>query len=299
VKLIEVGLRDGIQSEPRFIPTERKVALAHAIARAGVPMLEATAFVHPRVVPQMADAEAVTARENRAPGIAYAALVPNRRGAERALAAGVDEIRCVIMCSETFNHRNVQMPVSESLRQAAEMARLAHEAGVRFVGGLGTAFGCPFEGAVDEKRVRSLVAALVALGVDGVCLSDTTGMANPAQVERLAGLLLDQWPELPVILHFHNTRGAGLANVLGGMAAGVTCFEASVGGIGGCPFAPKATGNICTEDTVHMLHEMGVETGIDLAALLDAARLMEETLGRELPGQVLKAGPRSRLFPAT
>lgn len=295
VQVIEVGLRDGIQTERTFIPTERKIALAHAIARAGVPVLEATSFVHPAVIPQLADAEAVVAMENRAPGIRYAALVPNRRGAERALAAGVDEIRCVIMCSETFNQRNVRMPVAQSLAQAAEMADLCREASggpVRFIGGLGTAFGCPYEGDVPPDRVFGLISELVAMGADGISLCDTTGMANPRQVELLVGAVRSRWPDLEIILHFHNTRGMGLANMLGGLQAGVTQFEASLGGLGGCPFAPRATGNIATEDTVHMLHELGIETGIDLGALLEAARLMEETVGRELPGQVLKAGPR-------
>jgi len=299
VQMVEVGLRDGIQNESVLIATKQKLALARAIAAAGVPMLEATAFVHPRVIPQMADAESVVARATRAPGIQYAALVPNRKGAERALAAGVDEVRCVIMCSERFNQRNVRMSVRTSLEQAAGMAALCREAGVRFIGGLGTAFGCPYEGNVPPERVLSLVGELAAMGVDGVSLCDTTGMANPAQVEVLAGSVLDRWPDLDVILHFHNTRGMGLANVVGGLAAGVTMFEASLGGTGGCPFAPLATGNICTEDTVHMLHEMGIETGIDLETLLEAALLMEATLGRTLPGQLLKAGPRSRIYPCT
>lgn len=293
VTIIEVGLRDGIQSEAAFIPTERKIALAGMIAAAGVAVQEVTSFVHPRAVPQMADAEAVAAGVPGRPGLRYAALVPNLKGAQRALAAGVDEIRLAVMTSETFNQKNVRMSVRDSMAELPEMMDLVRSSSrsVRLVGSLGTCFGCPYEGDVPQQRVLDLVGEFVSAGAGGIVLCDTTGMANPPQVLRLASAVLERWPGLAVGLHFHNTRGMGLANVLAGLEAGVTSYEASLGGLGGCPFAPRATGNICTEDTVHMLHEMGIETGIDLEALIRAAGAMEETIGRELPGQVMKAGP--------
>lgn len=296
VTVIEVGMRDGIQIEPRFIPTAQKIALANLITDAGVQVQEVTSFVHPRAVPQLADAAEVVAGIRRSPGVRFGALVPNLRGAGRAVSAGIDEIRYVVMSTETFNQKNVQMSVRESLAQLPALRELCRTGTrpVRLIGSLGTSFGCPYEGDVPERRVLDLVAEFVAAGVDGITLADTTGMANPVQVVRLVSALRERWPDLEVVLHFHNTRGMGLANVLAGMEAGVTIFEASIGGLGGCPFAPRATGNICTEDTVHMLHAMGIETGIDLEALIEAARAMQDALGHELPGQVMKAGPVRR-----
>ncbi|MFZ5826709.1 MAG: hydroxymethylglutaryl-CoA lyase [Bacillota bacterium] len=296
VTIVEVGLRDGIQAEPTLIPTERKLAIADAIAAAGVQAMEVTAFVHPAAVPQMADSADLMARLKRRPGVRYAALVPNLKGAERAVAAGVDEIRFVVTASEAFNQRNVQMSVIESIAQVPEIVQLcrAGPQPVRFTGAVGTAFGCPYEGHVNPDRVIGLVAAYVAASADSVILADTTGMGNPLQVARLCAAVQDRFPGLEVTLHLHNTRGMGLVNLLGGLEAGITSFEASLGGTGGCPFAPRATGNICTEDAVHMLHEMGITTDIDLDRLLEAARFMEEAVGHPLPGQVLRAGPRWR-----
>jgi hydroxymethylglutaryl-CoA lyase len=296
VEIIEVGLRDGIQSEPVLIPVEQKLALADAMTAAGVMAIEAASFAHPKAVPQMADAEAVMRGLRRKEGVRYAVLVPNRKGAERALATGADEIRCVVMASETFNLTNVRMATAQSLTQIAEIAAMCHAptTPVRFVGAVGATFGCPFEGDVPSARILDLVGQLVAIGANAILLADTTGMANPLQVARLTSLVLSKWPDLEIILHLHNTRGTGLANLLGGLEAGITRFEASLGGLGGCPFAPRATGNICTEDAVHMLHEMGIQTGIDLERLIEASMLMEQIVGRELPGQVMKAGPRNR-----
>jgi hydroxymethylglutaryl-CoA lyase len=298
VTVREVGPRDGLQSLGARIPTEQKVRLIDALSASGLPRIEVTSFVHPRYVPQMADAAEVIQGIRRRPGASYEALVPNLAGAQCALERNVDALLFVLAASETFNTKNVRMSVAESLAQLDGIARLAREAGTRLVGCVATAFGCPYEGEVPEDRLVELVDALSALRVDELFLADTTGMANPAQVERVANRVRERWPDLPLGLHFHNTRGMGLANVLAGLQAGVRTFDASVGGLGGCPFAPAATGNICTEDTVHMLEEMGHQTGVDLEALLEAARLVQTLVERELPGQILKAGPRWRLHPA-
>jgi hydroxymethylglutaryl-CoA lyase len=295
ITIREVGTRDGIQSLGAFIETGQKVELIDALSETGLQRIEATSFVNPRAVPQMADATDVMARIRRRPGIAYEALVPNLRGAQDALAARVDGVLVVVTASEIFNQKNVRMSVDQSLRQFAEVIQLTTAANVACVGAIGTAFGCPYEGEISEERLLGLVARFASLGFSEVMLADTTGMANPVQIERTLTRVLERWGgSLRIGLHLHNTRGMGLANVVAGLRAGVTTYDASVAGIGGCPFAPEAAGNISTEDTVHMLHEMGLETGIDLDRLIAAARLAQQLLGRELPGQVMKAGPRSQ-----
>ena len=288
----DVGARDGFQSEPAFIPTERKVAVVEALAAAGIPRIEATSFVHPRAVPQMADAEAVMAAITRRPGVRYSVLVPNLRGAERALAARADELNVVVASTETFNRRNVNMSVADSIAACGEVVRLAAPAGVPVACAVSTSFGCPYEGNVPPERVLDVVAGLVDVGVAEVSLADTIGVANPRQVETLVGAVRARWPALPLGLHFHDTRGLGLANVLAGLQAGVSRFDASVGGIGACPFAPGATGNVCTEDLVYLLDELGVASGVDLAALIETARLVRDTVGHDVPSRMLRAGPR-------
>ena len=288
----DVGARDGFQSEPGFIPTERKVAVIEALAAAGIPRIEATSFVHPRAVPQMADAEAVMAAITRRPGVRYSVLVPNLRGAERALAARADELNVVVASTETFNRRNVNMSVADSIAACGEVVRLAAPAGVPVACAVSTSFGCPYEGNVPPERVLDVVAGLVDVGVAEVSLADTIGVANPRQVETLVGAVRARWPALPLGLHFHDTRGLGLANVLAGLQAGVSRFDASVGGIGACPFAPGATGNVCTEDLVYLLDELGVASGVDLAALIETARLVRDTVGHDVPSRMLRAGPR-------
>jgi hydroxymethylglutaryl-CoA lyase len=299
ITIREVGPRDGIQSLGAFIATPDKVALIDALSETGLRRIEATSFVNPRAVPQMADASDVMARIRRRPGVRYEALVPNVRGARDALAARVDAVLVVVTASELFNQKNVRMSVEQSLQQFAEIKQLTDAAGVPCIGAIGTAFGCPYEGVISEERLLGLVARFASLGFDDLMLADTTGMANPAQVERTLGRVLDRWgASLSIGLHFHNTRGMGLANVVAGVRAGVLTYDASLAGIGGCPFAPEAAGNISTEDTVHMLHEMGLETGVDLERLIEAARLAQQLLGRELPGQVMKAGPRWQVHAA-
>ena len=293
VTMREVGTRDGIQSLGAFVPTEQKIEMANLLAKTGLTRIEVTSFVHPKAVPQMADAEQVMAGIERIPGVHWEPLVPNVRGAQRALAATSDRLVVVLAASDTFNQKNIRMTVEDSLRGIAEIMPLAGTAGVPVSAGIATSFGCPYEGDVPESRLQAVIGRLLDLGVEEVGLADTTGMAHPLQVERTLGNIHGRWPEARFGLHFHNTRGMGLANVVAGLRSGVTTFDASIGGIGGCPFAPKATGNVSTEDVVHMLHEMGIETGIDLDALIGCAVRMSEILGHELPGQVMKAGPTS------
>jgi hydroxymethylglutaryl-CoA lyase len=299
ITIREVGTRDGIQSLGAFIDTERKVELLEALSGTGLRRIEATSFVNPRAVPQMADATEVMARVHRRHGVIYEALVPNVRGAQDAIASRIDAVLVVLTASEAFNRKNVRMSVEDSLAQSAAIKAVTDAAGVRCAGVIGTAFGCPYEGEIPEARVFDVIERFAALGFDELMLADTTGMANPLQIERMTHRVLDRWGDRMTFgLHLHNTRGMGLANVVAGLKAGVVTFDASVAGIGGCPFAPQAAGNISTEDTVHMLHEMGYTTGIDLERLIDVARLAQTILGRELPGQVMKAGPRWQLHAA-
>ncbi len=297
VKVSEVVTRDGFQSEAQTIPTDQKVGLINKLSTTGLRRIEITSFVHPRFVPQLADAEEVYRRIERPTGVEFIALVPNLKGAERAVACGVKEINVVFSASEAHNRSNVRMSVAESLENVGKIVELAQEYGIKVNGALATAFGCPFEGAVTVQQVMRLVKEYLAMGVASVSFADTTGMANPKQVYDLVSRILDRWPDQEFSLHFHNTRGTGLANVVAGLQAGITSYDASLGGLGGCPFAPGAMGNICTEDLVHMLHEMGIKTGIDLDKLIAVARYLQELLGRPLPGQVMKAGKVSDLHP--
>jgi hydroxymethylglutaryl-CoA lyase len=289
----EVGPRDGLQIEPRYITVENKIALLNRLSATGLTRIEVSAFVHPKVVPQMADAEAVFAGIDRLPGVRYAGLVMNAKGAERAVAAAVDDIKTGIAVSNTFNELNVRMTTEQGMSALAEIATVAKGTRCQIVGGMATAFGCPYEGPVSIDCVYRLFERLVELGSPVIYLADTTGMANPASIARTVESLHARWPDQPIGLHLHNTRGLGLANALAGLELGIVNFESSIGGLGGCPFAPRAVGNICTEDFVHMAHEMGIETGIDLDALLKVAAFAQEIVGRPLPGMVMKAGKAS------
>ena len=293
ISLREVGPRDGLQNEAP-VPTDAKVALIDALSRTGVGRIEAVSFVHPKAIPQMADADEVWARIAKQPGVRYSALVPNLRGATRALDAGFDEIEVVVSASDTHNQRNVRRSTAESLDDIAAILSVAHDAGATCQVIVSTAFGCPYEGEVPVSRVVATAARAVADGADGVSFGDTTGMATPTRVTSVVGEFRSACPDTPLNLHFHNTRGTGLANVLAALQLGVADFDASVGGLGGCPYAPGATGNVCTEDLVHMVEDMGVATGVDLDAMIEAARRAEEIVGRILPSQVLRAGPRIR-----
>ncbi|HEU4676542.1 MAG TPA: hydroxymethylglutaryl-CoA lyase [Motilibacteraceae bacterium] len=297
LSLREVGARDGLQNEAP-VPTEAKVALIDALSTTGVGRIEAVSFVHPKAIPQMADADAVWSAIDRADDVRYSALVPNLRGAQRALDAGFREIEVVVSASDTHNRKNVNRSTEESLDDIAELLALAHGRGATCQVIVSTAWGCPYEGDVPVERVLAVAARALRDGADGISYGDTTGMATPARVTRLVGETRSAFPGAALNLHFHNTRGTGLANVLAALQLGVSDFDASIGGLGGCPYAPGATGNIASEELVHMVEDMGVATGIDLDAMLAAAAEAERLVGRTLPSQVLRAGPRTRTIPA-
>lgn len=290
VRVKEVGPRDGLQAEEAILSTEDKLRLIDCLADAGLRHIETSSFVHPEAIPPLADAADVFAGLERRAGVTYSAIVPNEKGAERAVQAGADEIQVFLAATEGYNQSNVKMSVEDSLEQSASIAEVVRGANTPFVAVLSVAFGCPYEGSVDQERVLELSGKLIELGAEEITYGDTTGMAFPTQVSELTEAYQERYPEIPLRLHFHNTRGMGLANVLAALEAGVTRIDASVGGLGGSPYAAGATGNISTEDLVHMLHEMGIETGVDLEALIGCARLLEELLEHELPGQVMKAG---------
>ncbi|WP_203859678.1 hydroxymethylglutaryl-CoA lyase [Plantactinospora mayteni] len=294
VSIREVGPRDGLQNE-EVVPTDGKVRLLDLLGTTGVRRIEAVSFVHPKAIPQMADADEVWSRARKAPEVRYSALVPNSKGAQRALAAGFTEIEVVVSASDTHNRRNVNRSTAESLDDIAGLISLLHDAGATAEVIVATSFGCPYEGDVDPSRVAGIVNRVVADGADRVAFGDTTGMATPRRVRELVTAVRNRQPDIPMLLHFHNTRGTALANLLTALELGVTEYDASVGGLGGCPYAPGASGNVATEEVVHMLHDMGIETGVDLDALLEVAAYAEQLVGRELPSGVLRAGPRSRL----
>lgn len=291
----EVSTRDGFQIEPGFIPTEKKVALINALSRTGLAKIEVTSFASPKAIPALADAEAVMRQIARVPGVEYAALVPNARGCERALQSRVDEINIVMSASQSHNRANLRMSCEQSLEAIQQVARIARGR-THVNASLSTAFGCPFDGEVSGGRVLDLVARFEQMGIDRVSLCDTTGMANPMQVKRLFTSVVERWPTFVFTAHFHNTRGMGLANALAALDAGIDRFDASLGGLGGCPFAPGASGNVCTEDLVHMFAAMGLATGVDLEALLGLARELPAIVGHDVPGQVMRAGVASRRY---
>jgi hydroxymethylglutaryl-CoA lyase len=299
IHIQEVGLRDGLQAECRFVPTPDKIALADLLSGAGLAKIEASSFVSPKAVPVLADAVDVFTGIARAPGVVYSALVPNLRGAERAIGAGVDEMNLVMSASESHNLSNLRMTREQSFAGLLEVAALARQHGVRVNVSLSCSFGCPMEGEVAQQVVLDWCERFAAeLKVDGITLCDTTGMAYPTQVRALTQAVRERWPGLELTLHFHNTRGMGLANVLAAIDAGADRFDASLGGIGGCPYAPGATGNVCTEEVVHALELMGYDTGVDLGLLLQAARRLQDLVGHEVPSQIVKAGRRLDLHPA-
>ncbi|RUR33882.1 hydroxymethylglutaryl-CoA lyase [Vreelandella andesensis] len=296
VEINEVAPRDGLQIEARFVPTEEKIRWIDALSTTGLRRIEATSFTSPKAIPNLCDAADVVMGIQRRTGVDISVLVPNLKGTERALACQVDEINLVMSASDSHGLANLRMTPEQSLEQFAAIVDACQDSGVFINASLSTAFGCPFEGDVPETRVLRLVEQLIALGIQGITLCDTTGMANPVQVKHLCDAVLERWPQTPFTLHFHNTRGMGLANALAAWQAGITRFDASLGGLGGCPFAPGASGNVCTEDLVHMFAAMDVDTGVDLDALLEVAATLPTLIGHEVPGQVVKAGKSTRRY---
>jgi hydroxymethylglutaryl-CoA lyase len=297
VTLCEVGTRDGFQIEPEFIGTDEKIEVVDLLSAAGVPRIEVTSFVHPKAIPQLRDAEQVMARIRRRPGTRYAALVPNDKGAARAVDAGVDAIHTVLSASESHNVANVNMTVAESLVKLRGVMEIAARARVPVQAGISTSFGCPFEGDVPLARLEWVVRALVDMGAGAIGIADTTGMANPRQVTRTFEHLMPRFPGVEWTIHTHDTRAMAIPNILAAMEMGVTTIDASIGGLGGCPFAPGASGNVCSEDLVHCLHAMDIETGVDLDTLIAVSRRVQSIVGRALPGQVVKAGKSDRRYP--
>lgn len=292
----EVSVRDGFQIDPKFVPTDVKVELINGLSRTGLSKIEVTSFTSPKAIPGLADAEEVLRRIDRVPGVEYAALVPNVRGAGRALESRVDEMNVVMSASRSHNLANLRMTPEQSLEQFAEIFRLA-QGKCAVNASLSTAFGCPFEGEVATSRVFDLIQRISDAGIARITLCDTTGMANPRQVRELCAAVRERWPGMVLTAHFHDTRGMGLANALAALEAGIDRFDASLGGLGGCPFAPGASGNVCTEDLVHMFQAMGLETGVDLRALIEWAQRMPEIVEHDVPGQVMKAGSWDRRYP--
>jgi len=290
VDIVEVGPRDGLQSEPGVLPTATKVEFIERAIAAGVRRVEVTSFVNPKRVPQMADAEAVLAALPRREGVHYIGLVLNRKGFERAAAAGCTEIGMAVVASDTFNQRNQGVSSDESIAAWLDIARSAKQAGIRAQVTVSAAFGCPFEGEVPVSRVVEIAKRVAEAEPFEIALADTIGVGVPAQVIELVGRLREAVPGVALRCHFHNTRNTGIANAFAAVQAGVRTLDASLGGIGGCPFAPAATGNIPTEDLVYMLHRSGHPTGIDLAAAIETGKWLQEQLGRPVPSMLVRAG---------
>jgi len=296
VTIVEVGPRDGFQVEPEFIPTELKVEIINAIARAGVSKIETSSFVSPKFVPQLADAAEVFAAIDRRPGTRYTALVPNLKGAERALAAGADGVRLVMTSTETYNKKNVGMTIDESLEVCRQIIDRLRDEPMKVEAVVALAFGCPFEGPVSEDRVSELARRFVDMGVRELSIADSVGLGNPRRVGSTMARLRSELPDVALSLHLHDTRGLGLANVVAALQAGVDTFDSSIGGLGGCPVFPNGAGNIATEDLANLCEEMGISTGVDIEAIQAVSGQMQTFLKRQLPSRVLLAGTPGQLY---
>jgi hydroxymethylglutaryl-CoA lyase len=293
----EVATRDGFQNEKTFVETCDKIALIDALSLCGYAKIEITSFTSPKAIPALRDAEAVMAGIRRQPGVEYTVLVPNVRGAERALGCAIDEANLVMSVSEPHNRSNLRMTREQSFAQLADVIGVIGQGPVAINVSLSTVFGCPMQGDVAADEVLGWVDRFATLGVRGITLCDTTGMAFPSQVQALCRQVRERFPQLQLTLHFHNTRGMALANTLGALEAGIERFDASLGGLGGCPYAPGASGNVCMEDLVHMLDLMGYQTGMDLDRVLAASARLPGLIGHDTPSQILKAGRRLDLHP--
>ena len=295
VSVYEVSLRDGLQNEPRPIALEQKLELAHALVRSGLQRIELTSFVSPRWVPQLADAEALAAAMERSPNVTFSALVPNSKGLERAISANLSEVAVFMSASETHNRKNTNKTIAQSLETFEELVPIALDHGMRVRAYVSTVWGCPYEGTVDVNEALGITRQLLELGCYQVSLGDTIGVGTPLQTQRICHAFVSEFETEKLALHLHDTRGTALANALVGLEAGIRTFDASISGIGGCPYAPGAAGNLATEDLVFMLQGMGIETGVDLDRLMEAGEVAEKVLGRRLPGKVHQAGrPRQR-----
>lgn len=293
IAVVEVGPRDGLQNERVRLTTADKIELVDRLSATGLVTIEVSAFVSPKWVPQMSDADQVFAGITRRPGTRYTALVPNLAGLDRAIAAGVGEVAIFASSTETFSRKNINQSIDDSLTTYAVVCERALAAGLRVRGYLSTAFGCPFEGAVDPRQVAIVAERLAALGVFEVAISDTIGIAHPGQVPVVLEAVLARIPADRIALHFHDTRGTALANVLRALDFGITTFDSSAGGLGGCPYAPGATGNLATEDLLYMLHGLGLDTGVDLAQVVSASRAIEPIIGHALPSRYVQATART------
>jgi len=289
IRIHEVGLRDGLQNEAAFVPTADKIELAVMLAEAGLSRIELTSFVSPRWIPQLADHATVAADTPRRPGVQLSALVPNRRGLEGAKAAHLDAIAIFLSASEAHSKKNINKTIDEALAVLTDVALAAKAAGMWVRGYVSTVFGCPYEGAVDPAKPHEIVHRLFDIGVDEVSLGDTIGVANPRQVRDVVRRLAEDLPLERLALHMHDTRGTALANVLAGLDEGVTVFDSAFGGLGGCPYAPGASGNLATEDLVYMLDGMGYDTGVDLDTLIHASEKVADLVSRTLPSKVLQS----------
>jgi hydroxymethylglutaryl-CoA lyase len=296
VTLYEVGPRDGLQNESRLIPTDDKIALIDALSATGLPAIEITSFVNPRWIPQLADAAEVAQRIARRPGVTYSALVPNRQGLDSALAAGMKEIAVFMSASETHNKKNINKTIAQTLLAFKDTVPPALAAGLKVRAYVSTVYGCPYEGAVDPGKALELCRELRALGCYQVSLGDTIGVANPRQVRDVLSRVLAEIPVPEVAVHFHDTRGTALANILVSVEMGIRTVDAALGGLGGCPYAPGASGNVATEDVIYMLEGMGVRTGVDIDKLMEASRLASTLIGHEVPSKFYRAymGARGR-----
>jgi len=293
VSVYEVSLRDGLQNERATVPLSGKMRLVDALVASGLKRIEITSFVSPKWIPQLADADDLAEHVRAPEGVTLSALCPNAKGLERAKAAGMKEIAVFLSASETHNKKNVNKTVADTLAAFEETVGPARDAGMRVRGYVSTVWGCPYEGEVDPRRALAIAKKLLAMGVYQVSLGDTIGAGTPRQTERILELMLGEIPREQLAMHMHDTRGTALANVLVGLEMGIRDFDASVGGLGGCPYAPGAAGNLATEDLVYMLHGMGVRTGVDLERLVEAGKVAESVVGRALPGKVHQAGVRS------
>lgn len=290
VTIVEVGPRDGFQSEKQFIPTNEKIDIVNALSRTGLKNIQVTSVVHPKAIPQLADAEEVMTRIDRLPGVNYRLLAPNLRGVQRAILLKPDAINLMMSVTESHNRSNANRSIEESLREFETVVPVIRDAGISVIGGMACALGCPFEGKVPIQQLEKIVDRYVSMGIGSAGLSDTVGVANPRLVYDVAAHMLDKYPDVHFHMHFHNNRGLALANILAAMQAGMIEFDTAVGGLGGCPYAPNAAGNIATEDAVNMMTEMGIETGVDLDALLSVSEMVKKVISHPLDSAVVKSG---------